>query len=60
MSDQSNPNNTDTKPAKTGSGKRLLLKLIFWFVVVCGLGLYLQSLGPITINGISLTVPVSE
>lgn len=53
------PSSTASAPAKTPS-KLGAYKWLFWIAVFLGLTWFLQQQGPITVNGISLTVPVSE
>ncbi len=59
MSSSSNPQ-PEKATAQPKKSRRGLYKLVFWLVAFCALTYFLQQQGPISINGIDLTVPVSE
>ncbi len=57
-SEQTTPNSTQDKVRKRWLSKWLLP--LMWLVIFCTAVWYVQSHGPFVVNGVSLSVPISE
>lgn len=58
---ETDPNTESPQPViKPKKGMKGTYKILVWVLSILALSWFLQQMGPITVNGISLTVPVSE